>query len=350
MKETKPIIPLQIILKEDYTTYLNPARYGSYYNDITFFLLTGERGLGKTTSLMTLFTKQFINNGDEFVYIRRYKDEVSAAKNLLDPIASGVTIKGTGVEGTHIYENNNKRIGYAIALSVQHKVKSGFDFSMVTNILFDEAFIKQSISKRYIKDEVIELFELISTIVRTRRNYHVFIVGNNLDKFNPYFQYFKIPKFDTTYIDKERRLYCEYCKAKKELKEVQENTPLYQLTKGTKYAEYHYNNKVLTTQVGRIENKPEKTALLYRLVYNNVTLNVYMDPKCDLYVELREKVINDSYSFIILEHETPNYFYIERFRKSTLYKHTYRLFYDNGIAYDTDVTLDIFTMVMEEIG
>lgn len=349
MSEVKPVAPLKIILKEDYETYLNPIRYASYFPYITFFCLTGERGLGKTTSLMTWFVKQYIASQDEFVYIRRYKDEVSAAANILDPIASGVTVKGTGVKGTHVYTHNNKRLGYAIALSVQHKVKSGFDFSRVTNILFDEAFIKQSISKRYLKDEMVELFELISTIVRTRTNYRVFIVGNNLDKFNPVFQYFNIPKFNDKYIDKDRRLYCEFCKAKKELKEVQANTPLYQLTKGTKYAEYHYNNKVLTTKVGRIITKPEKTALLYRLVYNKVTLNVYMDDKCDLFVELREKVINDNYSFIILENDTPNYFYIDKLKKSSLYRHTFKQFYDNGVSYENDEAIDIFTMVMEEL-
>lgn len=350
MKQDKPIIPLAITLVEDYTTYLNPNRYASYFPDINFFLLTGDRGLGKTTSIMCWCTKRFITLQEEFVYIRRYKDEVSASKNLLDNIASGVTIKGTGVEGTHIYENNGKRLGYAVAITVQHKVKSGFDFSKVKNIVFDEAFIKQSLTKRYLKDEVIEFLELISTIVRTRKDYRVFIIGNNLDKFNPYFAFFNIPKFNDKYIDKTRRLYCEYCKAKKELKEVRENTPLYQLTKNTKYGEYHYNNKVLTTKSGNIKTKPEKTALLFRLIYNKVTLNVYMDDKCDLFVELREKVINDSYSFLILENETPNYFYIEKFKKSSLYKHTFRQFYDNGISYDSDECVDIFNLVMDEIG
>lgn len=349
MKE-KEHKPYNIILQEDYTTYLNPSRYCSYFNDINFFLLTGERGLGKTTSLMTWFIKQNIAKEEEFVYIRRYKDEVAAAKNLLDIIVSGVNIKGTGVEGTHVYEQNGKRIGYAVALTVQHKVKSGFDFSKVKNIIFDEAFIKQSLTKRYLKDEVIEFLELISTIVRTRKDYRVFIVGNNLDKFNPYFAFFNIPKFTDKYIDKERRIYCEYCKAKKELKEVQENTPLYQLTKGTKYAEYHYNNKVLTTKIGRVESKPEKLALLYRLIYNKVTLNVYMNDKCELYVELREKVINDSYSFLILENNTPNYYYIEKLKKSSLYRHTFRQFYDNAVIYDSDETIDIFAILMEELG
>ena len=79
-------------------------------------------------------------------------------------------------------------------------------------MIFDEAILPRGGSYRYLDNEIEMLFELISTVFRDRTDYRIFILGNNADIFNPYFDYFSIPPFERSYIDVDRGLYCELAK------------------------------------------------------------------------------------------------------------------------------------------
>ena len=48
------------------------------YNFLLAFVIT-ERGLGKTFGAKVAMLKKFIKNGEQFIYIRRYKTELDSA-------------------------------------------------------------------------------------------------------------------------------------------------------------------------------------------------------------------------------------------------------------------------------
>ena len=239
IKPKKEVKPLTLFIKPDYEKYVNVNRWYSY-NGLNIFIIVGGRGIGKTTGLGIHVLQDFLNKGEEFVYVRRYIKELQKAKGFLAPIGNPEP-KVIGLStGAYMWTHNKTRLGYGLALSSQQSFKSGFDFRNVTTLIYDEAILRRGGMYRYLDNEVEMLFELMSTIFRDRKNYRVFILGNNADVFNPYWEYFKIPNFERNYIDKDRGLYCEKASNSPVLLEAEKDTPLYKLTQGTSYFKYHY--------------------------------------------------------------------------------------------------------------
>lgn len=341
-KKNENKITLKIV--EDYAKYVNVNRWFSY-DYCHFFHIIGGRGIGKTTGLNIHDVKDFIKNGNEFVYARRYITELKKAKSMLNPIVNNVKCSGLG-HGLMQWTINKVRLGYGVALTAQQTLKSGVDFSKVNTLVYDEAILPTGGAYRYLSNEIEMLFELISTIFRDRTDYRVFIIGNNADMFNPFFTYFNIPKFENIYIDKERGIYCELCKNSPALMEAEMKTPLYKLTKGTNYGEYHYNNAILNNVTARIGVKSLKAVLICRFVYNGLTINLYRQGSMTWFAELRDKVIKDDKSYIIMEDNKPNLLYIKQM-KNDIENMLNVIYYDNHLIYDNEKTAAIFEMVME---
>ena len=64
--------------KLDKSLFLNLDRIMSYTASWTFIL--GGRGIGKTYGIFKKFIKDFKRNGTQFVYLRRYKEEVKMCR------------------------------------------------------------------------------------------------------------------------------------------------------------------------------------------------------------------------------------------------------------------------------
>lgn len=327
--------------------YFNFNRVYSYSHCSTFILI-GGRGIGKTTGFGLKSAINFFKKGEQFVYVRRYKSETNKSKDLFSKVLNNVTIKGLG-HGAYTYNYNKEIMGWCIPLTTGNSFKSGVDFSKVTMICFDEAILKRNSTYRYLNDEITAFFELVSTIARTRTNYKIFIMGNNADIFNPYFDYFNVPKFDNIYVDKQRKLYCELSKINPTLLEKEKETPLYALTKDTAYGDYHYNNEVLVGDSFRLDVKQAIDKLLIRIIYNDYTMNIYRHNGGEIFVELRNKVIKDSIAFIIMENNNPNYYYIDIFRKSDIYKYITYAYYNDFISYDSQKCGEVFSIFIDEI-
>lgn len=350
-KKNKPIkvenLPAKMELKitPDYTKYVNVNRWYSY-DGIHHFIVIGGRGIGKTTGLMIHSIMDYMNLGGEFMYLRRYITELRKSKSLPNRIVTGTKTEGLGA-GLVQWTNNKKRIGYGAALSAHLSFKSGTDFDNVNTLIFDEAILPKGSNYRYLPNEIYSFLELLSTVFRTRKNYKVFIVGNNADMFNPYFAYFGVPKFTGNYINRERDLYCELCKNSPALLEDEMQTPLYKLTHGTSYAEYHYNNEVLIDTEGKIGVKTPQDRLVCRFVYNGYTLNLYRRRWNEWFMEMKDKVIKDDKTYLIMENNKPNYLYIDQLRRDDISKVLNICYYNKYLYFESPECSVIFDLVME---
>lgn len=337
------------ILKPDYSVFYNVPRLYSY-SDLSFFIIIGGRGIGKTTGIAFQLLSDYVKRGYQFVYVRRYIQELPKAEDLFSKIAPSIKIvKGKG-RGIYMYTYNKKVIGFAVALTIHTTLKSGINFDRVQTMVYDEAILERGSPYRYLGNEMHAYHELISTIFRHRKGYRVFVLGNNADIFNPYWEYYNIPTFEGIYIDKSRALYCEKAKNSAKLMEIEQETPLYKLTKGTEYWDYHYNNEVLAS--GRSPNiipKPVKLKLLCRILLNTYTLNIYRYKLDNIYVELKDKPIKDVYTYIIMENNAPNIYYGNLYKKSDVRRYIEAMFYDNGDYYDSQKTFALMSTFMELI-
>ena len=349
-KEPEKLAPLTYIFNPDYKTYHNPAHVLSYKNVANLFLIFGGRGTGKTTGWADYCAKQYLKNKSQFIYLRRNPNGSKAGRELLSNILTPIKIVGMGIEGCYKYQYGNECLGFSLALTKQNDLKSGFDFSRVTTIIYDECSIKQTKTRRYIQDEPHEFLQLISTIVRTRTDYIIVMLSNNDDKFNIWTEYFNIPIFDNIYVDKEHGIFMEYVPHNPRLLEKEEKTPLYKLTKGTAYGSYHYENEVLTmNNLDNIKEKPAQCVIIARWVYNSKTINIYYSHSLsEIYCEFRDKVIEDKYTFKFVEGNQPNWLNIRLYKGSNLKKFIETFYYSSKWYCDAKNTATMVSTLMEE--
>lgn len=305
----------------------------------------GGRGIGKTTQPKIWCLEHFKNTGFQFMYVRRYKSETVLLKDFLDDCVDGVKFVGDKNDGGS-YNWNGYRLGYLVALSVAQNYKSK-NFDNVDTIIFDEAIIKQSISQRYLKNEVELLFELISTVFRNRKGCRVIILGNNLDFFNPYCEYFKVKVFNKKYYDKERGLYIEYCDNSPALIEIEHETPLFKLTKGTAYNKYHYENEVLTNDM--VENSPKRQTdkLIFRIILNDYTLNFYARDNQRMFIESKNKQIKDNFSIVIMENGNEINWYYFNYFKDKYQKYVLYMYYDKQCDFGDNNAQALMSMLID---
>lgn len=321
------------------------------YQDINFFIVKGGRGIGKTTKILGHFIKQFNKNEEEFAYLRRYETELTKSKKVFDRICNDITTTGLG-KGAFTYNFGKKRVGYGFCLNKQQAFKSGVDTSKVKYLLFDEAFLLKGGNYHYLKNEVEQLFELISTIFRERKDYKVFIIGNNMDIFDPYTIYFDLPIIEHRYVDTTRGLYVEYAKTNSELLKMEHKSPLYKLTKGTTYNEYHYNNKPLTHNNNIMLGVREPHSYFYtRLIYENHTLTIYIQGKNGnmLFIDYDNKIIKDKTTFILRESNKLNYQHIAELKACKVSKLLNYYYFEKKIYYVNELAYSIMTTIIEEI-
>lgn len=170
----------------------------------TYNMIIGERSNGKTYAILKYGIKQFLENNGQIAIIRRWKEDITGrrASDIFTSLIADGTIKNLSnneYEGIYYYAgkfylctyddngkalyNDNDCLGYCFALSDTEHNKS-ISYPNITTIFFDEFLTKHL----YLTDEFVLFMNTISTIVRQRDNVIIFMAGNTVNKFCPYFQ------------------------------------------------------------------------------------------------------------------------------------------------------------------
>lgn len=172
-------------------------------------VLFGQRSNGKTYSLLTMILRKYHDNQEQGAYIRRYLDSIMPNKHghaFDNIIANGFIadlFKDTKEKWTTCVYNSRKwylakttkgkdgtnrtivddiPFMYSIALTEEQDYK-GSPFPFVTTIFFDE-FIS---SDGYLFDEFRTFCNVCSTIIRKRNNVKIWLAGNTISQYCPYF-------------------------------------------------------------------------------------------------------------------------------------------------------------------
>lgn len=170
----------------------------------TYNIIFGERSNGKTYSVLLEGLKEYVNHGGQLAIVRRWKEDITgrrasdifSAINSNNEVAKLTNNKYTGItyfaskfylcnydeNGKPIYSLDNDCFAFTFALSETEHNKS-VSYPNITTILFDE-FITKHV---YLNDEFVLFMNTISTIVRQRTNVKIYMCGNTVNKFCPYF-------------------------------------------------------------------------------------------------------------------------------------------------------------------
>lgn len=225
-------------------------------------IVFGERSNGKTYAVEDDGLKDYCENGNQLGLIRRWYEDFSGKRGqqMFDALVkNGLVEKYTNGQWTDITyqssrwylskwdEEKQKRVMkeepfcFAFALSSGEHDKST-SYPKIKTILFDE-FISR---RAYIPNEFIEFQNILSTIIRDRDDVKIFMCGNTVNQFCPYFDemgltnILKMQKGSIdvySYGDSGLRVAVEYCdtyvKGKKSDKYFAFNNPkLNMITKG----------------------------------------------------------------------------------------------------------------------
>ena len=169
-------------------------------------VIFGKRSNGKTFACLEYGIKEFFKNGSEIAYIRRNIEDLRGkrGRTLFDNLVSlGLIEKYSNGVWTDVYyyglrwyfcrwvEDDNghktrvtdeKPFCNGFALSGMEHDKSS-SYPRVRTIIFDE-FLSRGV---YLPDEFIIFMNTLSTIARLRTDVNIFMVGNTVNKYCPYF-------------------------------------------------------------------------------------------------------------------------------------------------------------------
>lgn len=209
----------------------------------TYNVIFGERSNGKTYATLKQVLENYFSDGSQFAYIRRWSVDVQPKRmnNLFNAIIEdGYLEKLSGGKFTAIFYrtgrfylctyndkgkpiyNEEDTIGYAFSLSENEHNKAN-SYPRVTTIIFDEFLT----NKIYLPDEFMLFMNTVSTIVRQRTNVKIYMLGNTVNKFCPYFKEMGLTNILTmkqgtidvyTYGETKLKVAVEYADSKKKFK------------------------------------------------------------------------------------------------------------------------------------
>lgn len=172
-------------------------------------VIFGERSNGKTYGTLHHGLEDYFETGGEIAYVRRMEEDLrgSNASTLFNPFITPEEKTGKneieklskGKYNSVYYYNRrwylehieddkekcfreDKPFAYAFAISAQEHYKST-SYPRITNIIFDE-FLTRGY---YLSNEFTLFMNLLSTIIRQRENVTVWMCGNTVNKYAPYF-------------------------------------------------------------------------------------------------------------------------------------------------------------------
>lgn len=184
-------------MKERYYSLKNILSKNAQYN-----MIFGERSNGKTYAVLKYALKRYVKTGEQLAIVRRWQDDYTGKRGatLFDALVCNNEVsKMTGGEWTGIYywgsrwylckHVEGKRVqsetpfayGFSIS-SMEHDKSTAYP--NVTTVCFDE-FLTRTM---YLQDEFVLFMNVLSTIIRDRVNVKIFMLGNTVNKYCPYFR------------------------------------------------------------------------------------------------------------------------------------------------------------------
>lgn len=166
-------------------------------------IVFGERSDGKTYGALMKVLTNYVDNGKQGAYIRRYNEDFTGKRGqqLFASIVSNNEIsKLTNGEYNSVsyysskwylshLNGDNKPIRdttpfmFGFSLNDMEHDKST-SYPEITTVVFDEFLSK----KFYLNNEFVIFENVLSTIIRHRNDVTIYMLGNTVDRFCPYFQ------------------------------------------------------------------------------------------------------------------------------------------------------------------
>ena len=265
-----------------------------YYNygpllsrNATFNFVVGGRGLGKTYGAKLLAIKHFLQRGDQFIYLRRYKSEQAGRGTFFDDVLSDPYLAKRNIEfrvngnvaecrPRGLKEAKWQTMGFFTQLSTANTSKS-VAYPNVKTIIFDEFIILKG-AVRYLPDEAKAFQEFYSTVDRWQDKTRVIFLANAISIMNPYFMTWDIqPHDDEEWLSRADGYILAHFPQADAFQSAVYRTKFGKFIAGTEYADYSVGNAFRDNSDAFIRPKPERARYLFTLETKTGTFSVWQD-------------------------------------------------------------------------
>lgn len=348
-------------------------------------VIIGQRSNGKTYNFLEKVIKEYFENGLPSAYLRRWAEEIRP-KNLsalFNPFQKEIIKKSNGKYNGTTYRNNaftlcyydedgkiqakaETPLLYTVAVNTAINAK-GADRGQLAYIAYDEFMSRDG----YLKDEFVLFCNVLSSLIRDRDIKAIYLLGNTVNKYSPYFEEFGIRNVDSmkqgeiylySYNNKELTLAVEYCASVEATKKVEkyyafENTKLDMIKSGAfevaKYPRFDRiqfvaNEDTLLRSflidfnrnrvVGEIHKKGLQLIILFHPAGGEKNLKKwgYFDPNLDTWIWDSNKIVfTDGDLFSVLHQR-----YFGK-GATKVHKLIYKIFGDQHVYYSSNETGEI---------
>lgn len=231
--------------------------------EASYRLIIGQRSNGKTYSVLKTILEQYFSEGKRAAYIRRYQEEITpkniqllfSQDSLINMIInlSGGEYNGTFYRANCFYlcfyneEGKPERrdpTPFCITRAVNTwETTKGQDAGELHLICYDEFMTRSG----YLTDEFVKFCNLLSSLIRDRKDCIVYMLANSVNKYCPYFEEMGLQDVDKmeqgeirvyTYNNSDLKVAVEYCAAVEATKKTAnkyfafENAQLQMITSG----------------------------------------------------------------------------------------------------------------------
>lgn len=191
--------PTYTDLKSEYYDVDIIDKYKAHYN-----VIFGKRSNGKTYSILRKIVYNFAQGKGQGAYLRRYREDFKGKRGatLFDSLIANDEIKKAtngkwdtvkfysdrwyfakkDIDSDRLVTDNEPFcFGFSLAQMEHDKSTS---YPLITTVVFDE-FISRI---GYLPNEFVLFMNVLSTIIRQRNNVTIYMLGNTVNKYCPYFQ------------------------------------------------------------------------------------------------------------------------------------------------------------------
>jgi hypothetical protein len=255
----------------DKSLYYDPQKMLSYNRILNFVI--GARGIGKSYSMKIYPIKRFIKHGEQFIYLRRYKDELKKVGRYFNDVKPEFPDHEFKVKGKEFYIDG-KLAGYAMPLSQWQSFKSDA-FPDVTTIIFEE-FIREKDNSGYIPNEVNALLNLMDTVFRGRENSRTICLSNAVTIVNPYFIYFNLVPDISRRFNSNDSILVEIPDSK-DFSTERRKTRFGKLIDGTDYGDMALDNNFVGDSQVFISKRSKDSKFICSVVYKGMVMGIWVD-------------------------------------------------------------------------
>ena len=176
--------------------------------DAQYNIIFGERSNGKTYAALEYGLERYIKYGEQFAIVRRWAEDIIGKRGSVmfdslccNGLGENVVKKLSKGKWNAVYYyssrwylcniNNETRekivddtpfaYGFAITSGEHDKSTS---YPRITTVIFDEFLTRTA----YAPDEFVLFMNVLSTIIRDRKNVKIFMLGNTVSQYSPYFK------------------------------------------------------------------------------------------------------------------------------------------------------------------